>query len=53
MEKKIETTKYRAILGLYKDNGKENGNYYNDKFSSGVRDACICYPRENFTQREV
>ena len=25
MEKKMETT---SILGLYKDNGKENGNYY-------------------------
>ena len=31
MEKKIETTMLgyiRAILGLYWDNGKENGNYY-------------------------
>ena len=28
MEKKMETTIYRVILGLYRDNGKENGNYY-------------------------
>ena len=26
MEKKMETI--RVILGLYRDNGKENGNYY-------------------------
>ena len=24
----METTICRAILGLYKDDGKENGNYY-------------------------
>ena len=34
MEKKMETTiacwgYIRVILGLYGDNGKENGNYYN------------------------
>ena len=36
MEKKMETTimgyilrLYRVILGLYWENGKENGNYYN------------------------
>ena len=28
MEKKMETTIYRVVLGLYRDNGKENGNYY-------------------------
>ena len=27
MEKKMETTTY-DILGIYGDNGKENGNYY-------------------------
>ena len=36
MEKKIETTmvsdwgNIRAIMGLYGDNGEENGNYYNE-----------------------
>ena len=31
MEKRIETTIgiMGYILGLYRDNGKENGNYYN------------------------
>ena len=30
MEKKMETTinRFRVILGLYWDDGKENGNYY-------------------------
>ena len=28
MEKKMETIIYWFILGLYRDNGKENGNYY-------------------------
>ena len=25
----VETHVERVILGLYRDNGKENGNYYN------------------------
>ena len=28
MEKKMATTTYRVLLGLCRDNGKENGNYY-------------------------
>ena len=29
MVKKMETTIIHYIWGLYRDNGKENGNYYN------------------------
>ena len=32
----METAIYRAILGLYKDNGKENGNYY-----TGFGTSCL------------
>ena len=35
MEKKLETLGpfkgiYRGYIGIYRDNGKENGNYYRD-----------------------
>ena len=38
MEKKMETTIiYWVIFGLYRDNGKENGNYYYGLYRDYVR----------------
>ena len=48
MEKKMETTTmgYIGIIqGLYRDNGKENGNYYNGLFRD-CRDDTYLEPQQ-------
>ena len=49
MEKKMETLGpfkgiYRVILGLYGDNGKENGNYYKGLYRVGYLTTMWCFP---------
>ena len=55
MENEMETREYIGVLlGLYWDNGKENGNYYN-KWGYGVLRSFgplgLGFPRPRWMQR--